>query len=360
MKQTLLFVVLTLLLACKKSPTEEKTFLQEPNKDSLYIAEKRKQYQPIVDSIISQYNFNGSIRIGWKDQLIYTKHNGYSNFEKEQKISDSTTYAIASISKQFTAVLILGLEQKKKLNLDDAVGLYLEDFKNGEKKNITIKQLLNHTSGIVDYSKNLASKPGEHFNYSNKGYHYLQQIIEKVTGKSMAESLNLLCKELKLNNTHAAGSLNDSLFASAYIGTLSKPSEVSNMPQRLLDASISLGAGGVISNPEDLQKWNYLLYHGKIIAYSKLLHFIKKYSDRPHPILGTMGYGLGIMMNLKNPQAFFHSGYVKGAPSLNLYYPKSEISVIILSNFANENLGKKANFRPHLQLKQKADSIEAI
>ena len=71
-----------------------------------------------------------------------------------------------------------------------------------------------------------------------------------------------------------------------------------------------------------------------------------------------MGYGLGIMMNDNKPVSFFHSGYVKGAPSLNIYYPETKTSVIILSNIADEEKGKSASFRPHLEIKKIGDVIE--
>ena len=355
-----IFTLPFLLLNCKKNNITNEEITKQINEDSAFIEQKKAVYQPFVDSLIKKHHLNGIIRIGWKDKLVYTNYSGYSNFKDSIKISENSNFAIASISKQFTAAIILQLEQKRQLHLDDKVASYLPDFDNRERKDITIRQLLNHTSGIVDHGTGIASKPGKTFSYSNKGFYILQQIIEKITGEKMSAYVQKLAAERNLNNTKAADQPTDSLFSFAYVGSRTKPEIITNMPKRLLEPNISLGAGGIISSAKDLQNWNYQLYTGQIVASKELKQFITKYSDRPHPILGTMGYGLGIMMNLKGPQSYFHSGYVKGAPSLNLYYPQSKLSVIILSNFANESLGKKAVFKPHLELKKFADSIESI
>ena len=71
-----------------------------------------------------------------------------------------------------------------------------------------------------------------------------------------------------------------------------------------------------------------------------------------------MGYGLGIMMNVGKPTAYFHTGYVKGSPSLLIYYPESQTSVIILSNIADELNGKNAIFNPHKKIKEMTDAIQ--
>ena len=82
-------------------------------------------------------------------------------------------------------------------------------------------------------------------------------------------------------------------------------------------------------------------------------------TENNHPILGKVGYGFGIMMNPQKPDAYFHTGYVKGSPSLNIYYPETKTSVIILSNIADESKGKDAIFIPHKEVKKLTDAIES-
>ena len=356
-----ILTLLLLIFSCQKeNDTKTITTEKKENEDSLYIANEKQLLTPIIDSVIKKNKFNGIISVQWKDQPIYTAVNGFSNFENKIPLQKNSEFAIASISKQFTAVLILWLQQQGKLNILDSVSTHLPAFDDKEMKSITIQQLLNHTSGLSDAAPRLTSKPGKTFNYSNKGYNYLGQIIESVSGESYTQQIEKLARTLGLHQTKTALSTVDSLFANTTIGTLKNPKPMENMPMRLADKNISLGAGGLLSTVDDLHRWNNKLYTGQVIQIRELKQFIHKSADRPHPIFGEMGYGLGIMMNLKKAPAFFHSGYVKGGPSLNIYYPKSKLSVVILSNFANESLGKKAIFKPHLELKQKLDSLHSV
>ena len=83
-----------------------------------------------------------------------------------------------------------------------------------------------------------------------------------------------------------------------------------------------------------------------------------KSSERHHAIFGKMGYAYGIMLNIGQPNSYFHSGYIKGSPSLNIYYPDTKTSVIILSNIADEERGKGVIFRPHIEVKKITDHLE--
>lgn len=132
------------------------------------------------------------------------------------------------------------------------------------------------------------------------------------------------------------------------------------MPKRLAESSISIAAGGILSTAQDMNIWNQSLYNGKILKQASLLAFKSKSADRNHPILGKMGYGFGIMMNLEKPNSYFHSGYVKGSPSLNIYYPETKTSVIILSNIADETLGKAGFFNPHKSIKRITDNLQKV
>ena len=82
-----------------------------------------------------------------------------------------------------------------------------------------------------------------------------------------------------------------------------------------------------------------------------------KSAERHHAIFGKMGYAYGIMQNIGKPNSYFHSGYVKGSPSLNIYYPDTKTSVIVLSNIADEEKGKSSIFRPHIEVKQMTDHL---
>lgn len=347
----------TLLYNCKKDTDREQIQKIETPEDAV-LTFRKHLYQNKIDSIFKKYEFNGSIAVYQDSTLLASGNKGFLNFKTKTLVSDSTIYAIGSVSKQFTAAMILLLEEQQKLKIDDEVSQYLEDFSTPEKKNITIHQLMNHTSGINDFGNGLYFKPGTNFNYTNKGYLYLGQIIEKTSGRSYRQNAKALFLKAGMKNTSTADDVLPKNFASAFTGNSKNAQEVANMPKRLSEKNISNAAGGILSTVSDLHRWNQLLYNGKILNQESFQKFISKNIDREHPIFGKMGYASGIMIFPGIPKSYFHSGYVKGSPSLNVYYPGTRTSLIILSNIADESKGKNAFFKPHLETKAATDQIE--
>lgn len=357
----LLFItsIFLLLFSCQKVETP-KPIDKKAIADSAVAAFQKKLYTTQLDSVFSQYNLNGSVAV-FKDSIeLYRKNNGFSDFENKTEINNSTVFSIASISKQFTAVLILLQLEEGKLNLEDKASKYFKEFQKKEYENITIQQLLNHNSGLNNFGEKLMFKSGSGFNYSNDGFNALGKIVEVVSGKSFDENMLELFKKAGMKNSSTGTAFQGENFAKTYVGNSKSQKVVDGMPKRLGNKEIGIPAGGVLSTIDDLHIWNNALYSGKIIKAETLKKFMAKSTERQHPVLGTMGYGLGIMMNDNKPVSYFHSGYVKGAPSLNIYYPKTKTSVIILSNIADEEKGKSAAFRPHLKIKEAADLLENI
>lgn len=359
-KSLLFLLILTLNFSCK---SEADIIVEKTNDRNIIIDSTINQFQKKlltqqIDSVFSKYQFNGSVAIIKNDEVLYQKENGFEDFKNKIKLDSSSIFAIASVSKQFTAVLILLQEDLGKLNTEDKVSKYLTDFQTNQFKNITIKELLNHTSGISDFGNGILSEPEKDFHYSNKGFRLLGQIIEKVSGKSYDENIKQLFEKAGMKNSYTANSFHGKNFASAFTGNSKSFQEVENMPKRLAGNSISVPAGGILSTINDLHRWNTALYQGKILKPESLKKFMEKSADRNHQILGKMGYGFGIMMNVGKPLSYFHTGYVQGSPSLLIYYPESETSVIILSNIANEMNGKNAVFNPHKEMKKIADAVQ--
>lgn len=359
MKRFLFFLQILAVIALSSCKSEaDKNAERNAVIDSTILNFEKKLLKIQLDSIFIKNKFNGSIAVFKNGKTLYEKQDGYENFERKSNIDSSSVYAIGSLSKQFTAVLVLLQEEHGKLSTKDLVSKYLQEFRAEAFKNITIQQLLNHTSGLNDFGQNLLSRPGEEFNYSNKGYRYLGKIIEKVSGKSYDENALELFKQAGMSHTYTATTFHGSHFAGANLGTQKQNSAVQNMPIRLADEDISVPAGGILSTTHDLDKWNLALYGRKILKAQTLQKFQKRASTRKHYVLGNVGYGDGIMMNLTQPQAFFHTGYVKGSPSLNIFYPDTKTSVIILSNIADESKGKEGFFQPHAQVKKAMDIVE--
>src|SRR5215216_6485219 len=166
-----------------------------------------------IDGLLKQYHeygqFNGSVLVAEKGKVIYKKSFGMANMEWSIPNQPDTKFRIGSVTKQFTATLILQLVEEGKVKLDGKLSDYLTDYRKDTGDKVTIHQLLNHTSGIpsytglpnffaevsrnpysvTDFVKKFASgdlefEPGSKFSYNNSGYFLLGAIIEKVTGKS--------------------------------------------------------------------------------------------------------------------------------------------------------------------------------
>lgn len=356
----ILFLLIT-LISCEKNIIKQiaaKPIDKNAIIDSTITAFEKKLFEQQIDSVFKKYNFNGSVAV-FKDSVqLYRKENGFSDFKTKTKIDDNTVFAIGSVSKQFTAVMVLLEMEQGKLKVDDKVSKYLKKFQTKEYENITIHQLLNHTSGLNLFGGKLMFKSGSSFFYSNDGFNALGKIVETVSGKSYDENVLNLFKKVGMNSSSTGNIFEGTDFAGAYLGNDKNFEEIKNMPKRLGGKEIGTPAGGILSTIQDLHTWNNALYGEKILNHETLQKFIAKSSERQHQIFGKMGYGYGIMLNLGKPTAYFHSGYIKGSPSLNIYYPETKTSVIILSNIADEEKGKSSIFRPHIEIKKITDGIE--
>ncbi|MCG7280950.1 beta-lactamase family protein [Chryseobacterium taklimakanense] len=343
--------------SCKKSP--DPLAVRNSVVDSTIVLFTKSLYKNQVDSVIAKNKFNGSISIAQNGEKLYEKESGYGDFQAKTKLDSNSVFAIASVSKQFTAVLILLQQEAGKLNVNDKASKYLADFQKPNFEKVTIHQLLNHTSGLNDFGENLQFESGSDYSYSNKGYNYLGEIVAKVSGKSFDQNVKGLFQKAGMKHSSTAGLFQGTDLAGANIGTLENAQKVENMPKRLAEKSIGTAAGGILSTINDLHRWNAALYSGKILKPESLAAFRKNYVTRKHYVLGNVGYGYGIMSNIGKPEAYFHTGYVKGAPSLLIYYPGTNTSVVILSNFANESRGKESIFVPHRRVKDITDAVES-
>ncbi|MDO5616399.1 MAG: serine hydrolase domain-containing protein [Cruoricaptor ignavus] len=356
--QKQLLLILLCLSVCSCKSEADKTEERQAIIDSTIVSFQKKLFSAQIDSIFSEKKFNGNISISQNGEILYQKENGFADFKQKSKLDSATVFAIASVSKQFTASLILLKQEEGKLNVNDLASKYLADFQKPKFDKITIHQLLTHTSGLNDFGENLQFESGSNHSYSNKGYNYLGEIVAKVSGKSFDEHVMELFQKAEMKNSFTASNFNGKNFGSANIGSITNAQLVENMPKRLAEKTIGTAAGGLLSTISDLHKWNHALYSGKILNEESLLQFKKNYVTREHYILENVGYGYGIMMNQGKPESYFHTGYVKGAPSLLIFYPKTNTSVVILSNFANESLGKESIFAPHKRVKEATDLVE--
>lgn len=353
-----LISILANFISCKNDIPPAKPINKNEIIDSAITVFEKNLLKQEIDSVFKKYQFNGSVAV-FKDSIeLYRKEHGFLDFKTKTKIDRNSVFAIASVSKQFTAVLVLLQMEQGKIHLDDKVSKYLNDFTLKEYENITIHQLLNHTSGLNTFGGKLMFKSGSDFYYSNDGFNALGKIVEKVSGKTYDDNIMELFKKVGMLHSSTGDIFKGSNFAGAHLGNGKNAEKIENMPKRLGSKDIGIPAGGLLSTIDDLHIWNNALYSGKILKPETLKQFTSKTSQRNHAIFGKMGYGYGIMTNLGKPISFFHSGYIKGSPSLNIYYPETKTSVIILSNIADEQSGKALIFKPHKEVKKIADMME--
>jgi CubicO group peptidase (beta-lactamase class C family) len=303
-----------------------------------------------IDALLKQYydygQFNGSVLVADGGKVVYKKGFGMANMEWNIPNQPDTKFRIASVTKQFTAALVLQLVEEGKIRLDAHLNDYLPDYRKDTGEKVTVHQLLNHTSGIPDYknvtsnphsaadfvkkyvSGDLEFEPGSRYKYNNGGYSILGAIIEKVTGKSYETVLQeRILKPLGMTNSGYAH--NRTLLekhASSYEKT---PAGYVNAPY--IDMEIPYAAGSMYSTVEDLFKWDQALYEDKILsAGSRKLMFT--------PGLSNYGYGIRITdqplgkSDQKTKVVWHGGGGINGFSSLISRAIEKRQTVIILDN----------------------------
>lgn len=239
-----------------------------------------------IKEIASNYHkqgvFNGALLVAKNGKILCDTVLGYSDLKTKQPLNNNTAFYIASLAKPFTALAIMQLKEQKKLTYEDPISLYvnLPKFASG----ITIRQLLNHTSGIPDYEKEMTPvknltnaqvmqwlhtknglnfKPNDKFEYSNTGYIILASIIEKVSGKSYADFLKgAVFAPLKMTRTIVYDTTKPTI-ANRAIGY--------DKDQKRDDYSIlTTGDGSIFSTVKDLFIWEETLYDSKLLSTKEM------------------------------------------------------------------------------------------
>jgi len=309
-----------------------------------------------IDELVSLYHkydqFNGAALVAENGKVIYKKGFGLANMEWNIPNEPDTKFRLGSITKQFTATLILQLVEQGKLKLDGKVSDYLEGYRKDTGAKISIHNLLSHTSGLPNYtavpgfiegvsrnpytvdefvrkyaSGDLEFEPGTKFNYSNSGYFLLGAIIEKVTGKSYEQVL-------KENILDPVGMKNtgydhfDAILSKRATGYARTPRGYKNAPY--LDMTIPFAAGSLYSTVEDLFLWDQALNEDRILsAKSKELMFT--------PNLENYGYGFVIRKASLGPNKLVvpviqHSGGINGFNTMIVRFVRDKKLIVLLDN----------------------------
>ncbi len=296
--------------------------------------------------------FSGVVLIADADGIRYQYAGGYSDWEQKTPLTVDHQFVIGSLSKQFTAALVLQAVDKKQLHLDTQVNKLLPEFSQPWRQPVTVAQLLTHTSAVQQPMKPLAFTPGSQFSYSNYGYQLLGRLLVQVSSQdyaSLAEALFAQC-QLRHTTTQAA---NAQILSKPHIESKQHQIEVS--AQR--SPEYELPSGGIISTAADLAQWNRCLHEQGLLSDALHRKMVTQASVREHR-WGTLGYGYGLQIGSTPWQEWSHSGYIPGYITTLSYFPKQKISMVVLENVAWRSQDMSRAFFYHDQVRQRLFSAE--
>lgn len=313
-----------------------------------------------VDSLVSDYMAVKkapavSVALLRGSDTLVMKGYGLASQEARRRATENTVYRIGSITKQFTSAAIMRLVEQGKLSLDDDLSKYVPEFPLQGRK-VTIRQLLNHTSGIHSYtadtmwaktwSRDLTPQqivdfvsktpfdfaPGEGYRYNNTGYVLLGMVLDKVTGQPYATHLErefftplglrqtTYCPSRTTDTTHAAGY------------------DVEGdrvQPAVYLSMTHPYSAGALCSTVRDLVRWQRALISGDVVSTASLARMTTPDTLGYRGPRLTYGYGLA-PGQLQGKRSVGHGGGVNGFTSASIWFPDDSVNVVV---FTNSNTG---------------------
>lgn len=334
-----------------------------------------------ANALISTRNAPGvQIAVIRKGAVIYSKGLGLANVETDTPVGPQTVFRIGSLTKQFTAAAVLQLQEAGRLSIDDRLARYIPDFPRAEQ--ISLVQMLNHTSGLGDYLDTgghievflqrartdydaaamlramrgtdpmFVGEPGAQWSYSNTGYVLLGLIIEQVTGQSFAEVLNSrLFSHLGMTRT----ALDDAAEVVPGRATGYSPSAAASCGfanASFIAMSYAGAAGGVRSTCEDLCRWREALFGGRVLSAASLKAMTTPVrlpgggqpttatSLAPDTAREPVNYGLGVYVDVDaHGRSIWHEGGIQGFLSYQVSYPEFGVHLAHMVNADGLYLG---------------------
>jgi CubicO group peptidase (beta-lactamase class C family) len=358
----LLSLLLAMFLSCGNS-TETLNELAnnetpKPEINTYKLSREQKHMASRIDSMFKKFyesrQFNGSVLVAKAGKIIYKNNFGILDKSNNAPLNDSSMFQLASITKVITATAVLMLHERKMLNINSNIEDYLPDF---PYKNIHVKELLNHRSGLPNYLYVLNSelyapnyhmsnadmyemfvtrkpglyyKPNYRFNYCNTNYAILALLIEKVSGKTYSQFLK---EELftPLGMKHSATIRDIDLEAN----NVTRPYDLRWRPVEFDASDYVLGDKSVYSTAYDLFLFSEAMYQNRIIkpetqalAYTAFSREIRQHN---------YGYGWR-MKNFKDPEKkeVYHNGWWHGYRTAFHRRLSDTLTVVILSNQLNK------------------------
>ena len=336
-------------------------FMLVPFFSSADVNKISKEKSAAIDKIFIEWDKENAPGCGLgvmqDGQLIYARGYGMANLEYDLPNTSQSVYRIGSTSKQFTAASIVLLAEQGKLNLDDSLDTFFPDFPNYAEA-ITVRHLLNHTSGIRDYltlsylkglqgddyytdkdvmvwlinQTELNFVPGEEFVYSNSGYWLLGQIVNQVAEMSMTEfAQKEIFTPLEMNNTHFHND-HTMIVKNRASGYLPKDEDGFQISMTTLDM---IGDGGIFTSIEDIKKWDDAYYSSQVLSkkFWKMMTQRGKLNNKEE-----LDYASGLFISeYKGLDTVSHGGAFVGFRAELLRFPKQKFSVAIFANRGDAN-----------------------
>src|SRR4029079_17661998 len=335
----------------------------------LFVAGNAFSQQEKLDSLFAaQKDFSGVVLIAENGKPIYEKAVGYREFEGQISLQTSDIFELASVSKQFTAMIIMMLKEKGKLSYDDSVSKYLEI----PYKGITIRNLLTHTSGLPDYQDIMDKywdkskvagnpdcieylnkyappkhfKPGEKYEYSNTGYMLLATIAEKASGKDFIEMCRkwifgkLKMKSTDIRTLEEKKATKNFAIGHIYVEERNKYVRADSFPSSNYTIWLGnrKGPGRISSTTTDLLEWDKALYTEKLIRQSTLQEAFTpmKLNDGE---LSNYGFGWEIRNDPSFGKIVQHNGDNPRYNTQLIRYMNKKKTIILLNNNASKDFG---------------------
>ena len=321
-----------------------------------YSDSETKKVSHKLDSLLQRINkrndFNGSLLVAKNGKILYSNQIGYADFNKKESLNETSVFQLASVSKQFTAAAIMLLYERNQLQLTDTVNKYFPNF---PYKNVTIKNLLNHTAGLPKYfwvaehkwkqekaptNKEMMSllesskvrgffRPGRKFDYSNTNYFVLASIVEKVSGISFGSFLKRnIFEPLQMKHSFVYSFEHDSIRENQLDGyRLYRGRSHLKIRNTINDAIV--GDKNVYTTIEDLFKWTIGLNTEKLLTKESL---DLMYATGETVNGREVPYGFGFRIDTKRKNSIYHHGKWNGFSTGLTRYLEDDLVVIVLEH----------------------------
>ncbi|WP_343660919.1 serine hydrolase [Chryseobacterium sp.] len=329
----------------------------QPDIANINQDKKKEEIDGIIKAYAAINKFNGTAFIHYQHKNIFEKSYGWQDAEKKIPNQNTSVYQIASLTKSFTALIIVKLSEEGKLSFKDPISKFIADYPRG--KEITVEHLLTHTSGIYEVLRNkeyfsllhtgkiidkdkelsffknepLDFEPGTQFSYTNSGYILLGLIIEKLTGLSYENAVRkIILNPLKMTHTGFNYMALKSPYKTVPYSYISKTQQEKT---EVWNSTLTGPAGQIYSTAEDLYNYYKGLRDYKIVSK-------ESFKKATTPYLSGYGYGWFID-DLYGKKLINHGGNIEGSTSYFAMLPNDDLCIILLNNITSKKLEKAGN-----------------